>query len=147
MSKAVAIFLAFLVLAFEVATVAASDCGKDIKEAEDNATTAGRTKREAVYRSRRNDSIEAARYGFIPTYDNAQTAFFLSRAAKSGGEEETPHIHLASWQWGHVGVYITITLFVVFSGLAKVGSLYARLSNFEMGKGEAGRPLTFMCVL
>ena len=30
-------------------------------------------------------------------------------------------IHIASWNWDHVGVFITITVFVVFSGLAKVG--------------------------
>lgn len=39
-----------------------------------------------------------------------------------GGDHDKPiHVHLVSWNWHHVGVYITITLFVIFSGLAKVG--------------------------
>lgn len=41
----------------------------------------------------------------------------------SGGEdhEEKPSIELAKLDWGHVGIYVTITLFIVLSGLAKVG--------------------------
>ena len=37
-----------------------------------------------------------------------------------------PHevaVKVASWRWDHVGVYITIIIFVVVSGLAKVGKL------------------------
>ena len=30
-------------------------------------------------------------------------------------------VKVASWRWDHVGVYITIIVFVVVSGLAKVG--------------------------
>ena len=30
-------------------------------------------------------------------------------------------IHIAQWNWDHVGIYLTITIFVVLSGLAKVG--------------------------
>ena len=35
--------------------------------------------------------------------------------------EEVHGVHVASWNWDHVGVFITITAFIVFSGLAKVG--------------------------
>ena len=36
-------------------------------------------------------------------------------------EEGEVGVHVVSWRWDEVGVYITITLFVVLSGLAKVG--------------------------
>lgn len=29
-------------------------------------------------------------------------------------------IHLASWNWEEVGLYLIITFFIIFSGLAKV---------------------------
>ena len=33
-------------------------------------------------------------------------------------------VKVVSWRWDHVGVYITIIVFVVVSGLAKVGKLH-----------------------
>ena len=55
-------------------------------------------------------------------------AIFLFTVTLSSGEssdsEETHGIHVASWNWDHVGVFITITAFIVFSGLAKVGRFY-----------------------
>ena len=30
-------------------------------------------------------------------------------------------VHLASWRWDELGVLVTIVLFIIFSGLAKVG--------------------------
>jgi hypothetical protein len=39
----------------------------------------------------------------------------------SESDDEPDGIHIASWNWDHVGVFITITGFIVFSGLAKVG--------------------------
>ena len=42
-------------------------------------------------------------------------------SSHSADEPEEPHIHVISWNWDHVGVFITITAFIVFSGLAKVG--------------------------
>ena len=36
-------------------------------------------------------------------------------------DDEKPSIELARLDWGHVGIYVTITLFIVLSGLAKVG--------------------------
>ena len=36
---------------------------------------------------------------------------------------ETEGIHIASWNWDHVGVFITVTAFIVLSGLAKVGEI------------------------
>jgi hypothetical protein len=47
--------------------------------------------------------------------------------ASSGGGHKasngTGHdgIHLASWNWTGVGSYLTVTIFVILSGLAKVG--------------------------
>ena len=50
---------------------------------------------------------------------------FLLNVTLSSGEssdsEEVHGVHVASWNWDHVGVFITITAFIVFSGLAKVG--------------------------
>lgn len=55
-------------------------------------------------------------------------AMFLFNVTLSSGEssdsEQTHGIHVASWNWDHVGVFITITAFIVFSGLAKVGRFY-----------------------
>ena len=51
---------------------------------------------------------------------------FLLNVTLSSGEssdsEEVHGVHVASWNWDHVGVFITITAFIVFSGLAKVGT-------------------------
>ena len=52
------------------------------------------------------------------------TIFLLNVTLSSGesSESEEAHgVHVASWNWDHVGVFITITAFIVFSGLAKVG--------------------------
>ena len=32
-----------------------------------------------------------------------------------------PAVAVAKWNWSHVGLYLTITIFIVLSGLAKVG--------------------------
>jgi hypothetical protein len=40
---------------------------------------------------------------------------------RSEAGEEPTGIHVASWRWDHVGIYVTITLFLVLAGLAKVG--------------------------
>ena len=45
----------------------------------------------------------------------------VKRNANSSNGGEHVGVHVVSWNWHHVGVYITITLFVVFSGAAKVG--------------------------
>ena len=52
-------------------------------------------------------------------------------SGESNHPEETEGIHIASWNWDHVGVFITVTTFIVLSGLAKVGknAIYA-LVNF-----------------
>ena len=41
----------------------------------------------------------------------------------SNSQGETEGIHIASWNWDHVGVFITVTAFIVLSGLAKVGKI------------------------
>ena len=45
-----------------------------------------------------------------------------SEEAGHGKNEEVPGVHVVSWRWDHVGVFVTITLFIVLSGLAKVGA-------------------------
>ena len=49
-------------------------------------------------------------------------------SGESAHSEETEGIHIASWNWDHVGVFITVTTFIVLSGLAKVGkrAIYAQ---------------------
>ena len=42
-------------------------------------------------------------------------------SGETSDSEEVHGVHVASWNWDHVGVFITITAFIVFSGLAKVG--------------------------
>ena len=45
----------------------------------------------------------------------------LLAGGSSSSEEGHDHqIHLAGWNWEHVGIYLTIILFVLLSGLAKV---------------------------
>ena len=41
----------------------------------------------------------------------------------TNSQGETEGIHIASWNWDHVGVFITVTAFIVLSGLAKVGKI------------------------
>ena len=53
----------------------------------------------------------------------------LSESTNSN--EETEGIHIASWNWDHVGVFITVTAFIVLSGLAKVGKLASTVGNIE----------------
>ena len=60
----------------------------------------------------------------------------LFRVPSSGGSSSTDGepdgIHIASWNWGHVGVFITVTGFIVFSGLAKVGmKIFAFIQNYR----------------
>jgi hypothetical protein len=45
----------------------------------------------------------------------------LSEDEGGGDADHHVNVHVAGWNWEHVGVYITITLFIVGSGLAKVG--------------------------
>ena len=51
----------------------------------------------------------------------AVVASTWTAVACSSGHDEKPSIELAKLDWGHVGIYVTITLFIVLSGLAKVG--------------------------
>ena len=44
----------------------------------------------------------------------------LKEEEHGGHGNETEKIHLVSWNGEHVGIYLTITLFVVVSGYAKV---------------------------
>ena len=46
---------------------------------------------------------------------------FIYRANDSGHEEEhKPQIHLAFWNWHEVGIFLTITIFLLVSGNLKV---------------------------
>lgn len=46
--------------------------------------------------------------------------------ANSSSDLETEHhgIHVASWRWDEIGVFITFAVFIVVSGLAKVGKFF-----------------------
>lgn len=49
----------------------------------------------------------------------------LSAAHDTHGEEVEHHhhgIHVASWRWDEIGIYITFTTFIIVAGLAKVGN-------------------------
>jgi hypothetical protein len=47
----------------------------------------------------------------------------------SSSDHETEHhgIHVASWRWDEIGVFCTFAIFIVVSGLAKVGKFPAFL--------------------
>ena len=47
----------------------------------------------------------------------------------TNSQGETEGIHIASWNWDHVGIFITITAFIVLSGLAKVGKIAVIVLN------------------
>jgi hypothetical protein len=40
----------------------------------------------------------------------------------SHGGGEHNGIHVASWRWDEIGIYITFTTFIIVAGLAKVGN-------------------------
>ena len=42
-------------------------------------------------------------------------------AASHEASDGPPSVEVAKWNWHHVGLYLTITIFIVLSGLAKVG--------------------------
>ena len=46
-------------------------------------------------------------------------ALFLNVQANDK-EDDEPAIHLISFNWNEVGLYLIITFFIIFSGLAKV---------------------------
>lgn len=50
----------------------------------------------------------------------------LSAVHDTHGEEIDHHhhgIHVASWRWDEIGIYITFTTFIIVAGLAKVGKI------------------------
>ena len=64
---------------------------------------------------------------FVPCFVLLLSQFPSVVSGESAHSEETEGIHIASWNWDHVGVFITVTTFIVLSGLAKVGmrAIYA----------------------
>lgn len=54
----------------------------------------------------------------IPLIGLCQGSTNDSHEGESHGDEE--RIHLAGWNWHHVGIYLTIILFILLSGMAKV---------------------------
>ena len=59
----------------------------------------------------------------------------LHPVESSSDHDDSDHhsgIELAKLDWGHVGLYVTITLFIVLSGLAKVGECLIG----QLGKGK-----------
>ena len=60
------------------------------------------------------------------------SALTVQASSNSSSDGQVPHgIHLASFDWSHVGIFITITLFIVLSGLAKVGKKSVTFKRFE----------------
>lgn len=53
----------------------------------------------------------------------------------SGNHTEHVGVHLVSWRWDHMGLYITITVFIIFSGLAKVGE-FTPWGDFSRARSE-----------
>lgn len=49
--------------------------------------------------------------------------------SSSGHETEHHGIHVANWRWDEIGVFFTFALFIVVSGLSKVGkfSIFLRV--------------------
>ncbi len=71
----------------------------------------------------------------IPMVDNDQAAVRARKDAENGSDshaDEENHgnhggdghngIHVASWRWDEIGIYITFTTFIIVAGLAKVGN-------------------------
>ena len=78
------------------------------------------------YRQRKHVKYKSVSVTFITVFLVA----IISYTATPGNCESTisnapidqpEGIHIAQWNWDHVGIYLTITIFVVLSGLAKVG--------------------------
>lgn len=71
----------------------------------------------------------------VPMVDNDQAAVRSRKDAENGsdlhadeenhgnhGEDGHNGIHVASWRWDEIGIYITFTTFIIVAGLAKVGN-------------------------
>ncbi len=65
--------------------------------------------------------------------DHARFKRKASSKEEAVEEEGEIHVHVVSWRWDHMGVYVTITLFIVLSGLAKVGEQLGQ-RTFTHGK-------------
>jgi hypothetical protein len=48
-----------------------------------------------------------------------------SIVANDSRDHEAEHhgVHIASWRWDEIGVFFTFAIFIIVSGLAKVGKL------------------------
>lgn len=58
------------------------------------------------------------------------------------GDEDSSHngIHVASWRWDEIGIYITFTTFIIVAGLAKVGNESPLLPPYYIDRKS--RPFT-----
>lgn len=72
-----------------------------------------------------------------PMVNRTMGSVLKSENHSSPGHQEENHdehngIHVASWRWDEIGIYITFTTFIIVAGLAKVGNkslLYPNVSN------------------
>jgi hypothetical protein len=65
--------------------------------------------------------------------------------ANSSSDHETEQhhgIHVASWRWDEIGVFFTFAVFIVVSGLAKVGKFFTFL-RIELCPFVYVFPITF----
>jgi hypothetical protein len=61
-------------------------------------------------------NVTSERLGQLPPDD-------LLTNNSSSHETEHHGIHVANWRWDEIGVFFTLSVFIVVSGLAKVGKL------------------------
>ena len=66
-------------------------------------------------------SVEAESIRDLLRTTKAKDSYLRASPRNDEHEEHEPGVHVAQWNWDHVGVYLTITAFIVISGLAKVG--------------------------
>ena len=91
------------------------------------------------YKKRRDVTSKSIPVMFIAVFLLTIVLSFTARSVNC--ESSVPNetnaqpegIHIAKWNWDHVGIYLTITSFVVLSGLAKVGTKnYLIVSKFDL---------------
>lgn len=90
------------------------------------------TKRQSDYYSAANSDLSGVLV--LPILDQNQSVVInqstdpeIRLAAHDSHAEGNEHhhghgIHVASWRWDEIGIYITFTTFIIVAGLAKVGN-------------------------
>jgi hypothetical protein len=88
------------------------------------------TKQQSDYYSSANASLDSVLV--FPVLDQIQSVDInqstdpkIRFAVHDGHADGNAHhhgIHVASWRWDEIGIYITFTTFIIVAGLAKVGN-------------------------